>query len=73
MNSPDDFILPDTNKLLLFTISWPGTDASFPVVRCSCIVDDVATFANRRKDHFDEQPLHNRLDLRDYDFPTALV
>ena len=69
----DGFISPDTNKLLIFTISWPGSDVSFPVVRCSCIVDDVATFAKRRKDHFDGQPFHYSVDLREYDLTAALA
>ena len=71
--SRDGFISPDTNKLLIFTISWPGTDVSFPAVRCSCIVDDVATFAKRRKDHFDGRPFHYSVDLREYDFTAALA
>ena len=71
--SRDGFISPDTNKLLIFTISWHGTDVSFPVVRCSCIVDDVATFAKRRKDQFDGRPFHYSLDLIEYDFIAALA
>ena len=71
--SRDGFISPDTNKLLIFTISWPGTDVSLPGVRCSCIVDDVATFAKRRKDHFDGRPFHYRVNLREHDFTAALA